>query len=83
MTELTYFKSLSAIFYVIIAVMYYRKMLKILHTEKSQEFEELCRELDMDEQESRAVSKTALLIMCLFWPVSVLLAAYKQKGDRK
>lgn len=83
MTELTYYKALSAIFYMIIAVMYYRKLKKGIQKDKNREFAELCNELELDEHTGLAATKTAAAVLCLFWPIAVLTTAYKRKGDRK
>ena len=80
MTELAYYRALSAIFYVIIAAQFYQKLVTAIHADKKKALAELCDDIEIDEHTMLAASKTAAAVLCIFWPAALLFAAYKKKG---
>ena len=77
MSELTYYKALSAILYVIVALMFYSRCNQLIA--KHGGAEKILNDDEMGEQQAVAISKTASLLFSLFWPFGLLMSALRGK----
>lgn len=80
MTELAYYQALSALLYLIIAVMFYRKIKTGIHKDRDGHLAEVYDDAGLSHDAGQAASKTVAFVMCLFWPIAFLSAVFGKKG---
>ena len=78
MSDLVFYKALSAILYLCVALMYYRKVDKLIKGEKKQELEKIRIEVGLEDGMMKDVPAFLLAVLCLFWPVTAVFSAYRK-----
>lgn len=80
MSDLVFYKALSAILYLCVALMYFRKVNALIKGEKKQELEKIRREVGLDDGVMPDVHVFVLAVLSLFWPITAVVSAYR-KGE--
>ena len=83
MSELLYYKCLSAALYLIISVLFYRKLMLVAESDEKDKIDEIVGGHDIDSKAALAIVKTAAMITSLFWPISYIVSVIKNKGALK
>ena len=83
MSELLYYKCLSAALYLIIAVLFYRKLMLVAERDEKDKIDEIVSGHDIDSKAAAAIVKTAAMFTSLFWPISYIVSVIKNKGALK
>jgi len=78
MSDLDFYKALSAILYLCVALMYFRKVNSLIKGEKKQELEKIRREIGIDDSDMPDVHIFALAVLSLFWPATAVVSAYRK-----
>lgn len=81
MSELTYFKALSAMLYLIVALFMYRRVSEWMAKNEDNFMEEISDDNGLELHEVSAIAKTVVFVLCLFWPISIL--ASKMRSWKK
>lgn len=79
MSELTYYKLLSAALYLITCLMFYRRINEAIARDENQKFADICNDSGIDVGVAMAIAKTLAFVVSLFWPVAVVASKMKRK----
>lgn len=78
MSDLFFYKALSAILYLCVALMYFRKVNALIKGEKKQELEKIRRDIGIDDGDMPDVHVFVLAVLSLFWPITAVVSAYRK-----
>jgi len=80
MDDLVFYKALSAILYMCVALMYFRKVNTLIKGEKKQDFEKIRSGIGIDDGAMPDVHTFVLVVLSLLWPVTAVVSAYRKGG---